>query len=236
MSAQKVFTWANTSDAAGLQVIARDIQNTVKAKYDDATWLTVGKPLNDKLREKSKEALTAYILHQTGYTDANDLYAFFLIDVEMCTCMETSRLVQASAAVQLFVQRCLLNLESDTGHHELNIKPSAFSSEDVEEWTTWRKNYRVWQAAVEVMLYPENWIVPELRPNKTPFFEHSKNCPTAERRYGRQCRGGVSWLSQVAAAGRASGNSWTVHRRRLGGGKPNDPCDRSHFHRPAHLF
>jgi hypothetical protein len=26
------------------------------------------------------------------------------------------------------------------------------------EWNQWRQNYRVWQAAVEVFLYPENWI------------------------------------------------------------------------------
>ena len=171
VSAQKLFTWANPPDAAQFQSIAQDIQRTAKAQYDDTTWLTVGKPLNDKLRESSKEALVAYILHQTGYSDPNDLYAFFLIDVEMSTCMETSRLVQASAAVRLFVQRCLLNLESNTGHRELEVKPSQFSAEDIEEWTTWRKNFRIWQAAVEVMLYPENWIVPELRPNKTPFFE-----------------------------------------------------------------
>jgi Tc toxin complex TcA C-terminal TcB-binding domain/Neuraminidase-like domain/Salmonella virulence plasmid 28.1kDa A protein len=170
VSAQQLFAWANPG-VSDLGRIAQDIQNTVKAKYDDSTWLTVGKPLNDKLRERSKEALIAYTLHQTGYTNSDDLYGFFLIDVAMCTCMVTSRLVQASAAVQLFVQRCLLNLESDTGHPELDVSPSAFSAEDVQEWTTWRKNYRVWQAAVEMMMYPENWIIPELRPDKTPFFE-----------------------------------------------------------------
>jgi Tc toxin complex TcA C-terminal TcB-binding domain/Neuraminidase-like domain/Salmonella virulence plasmid 28.1kDa A protein len=171
ISVQQLFAWANPAQALGFAGIAQDIQNTVKAKYDDATWLTVGKPLNDKLRESSKEALIAYILQQTGYTNADDLYGFFLIDVEMCTCMVTSRLVQASAAVQLFVQRCLLNLENDTRHPELEVSPSAFSAEDVQEWTTWRKNYRVWQAAMQMMMYPENWIVPELRPDKTPFFE-----------------------------------------------------------------
>jgi hypothetical protein len=174
VSSQQLFAWANAGVSESAR-IARDIQNTVKAKYDDTTWLTVGKPLNDKLRERSKEALIACILDQTGYSNTDDLYGFFLIDVAMCTCMVTSRLVQASAAVQLFVQRCLLNLESDTGHPELDVSPSAFSAEDVQEWTTWRKNYRVWQAAVEMMMYPENWIIPELRPDKTPFFEDLEN-------------------------------------------------------------
>ncbi len=34
----------------------------------------------------------------------------------------------------------------------------------------WRKNYRVWEANRKVSLYPENWIAPELRDNKTPYF------------------------------------------------------------------
>ena len=180
LSAQQLFKWANPAaplpGASPYLAIALDVQNTVKAKYDDATWLQVGKPLNDAVRESSKEALIAYILYlipNPAYPTVDYLYGFFLIDVEMCTCMETSRLVQATAAVQLFVQRCLLNLESPA------VEPSAFGSPDsstggvpsaVMEWNRWRKNYRVWQAAVQVFLYPENWNSPELRLNETPFF------------------------------------------------------------------
>jgi hypothetical protein len=66
--------------------------------------------------------------------------------------------------VQLFVQRCLLNLEE-------KVKPSAFTAEDVDEWSQYRSQYRVWQAGVEILMCPENWWSPELRPNKTPFFK-----------------------------------------------------------------
>ena len=100
----------------------------------------LAKPLNDKVREATKEALIDYILYlmpNPAYHSAGDLYGFFLIDVEMCTCMETSRLVQASAAVQLFVQRCVLNLESQAPDAALQILPSAFSPEDVTQWNQW---------------------------------------------------------------------------------------------------
>src|SRR5207302_7436167 len=30
---------------------------------------------------------------------------------------------------------------------------------------------RVWEANRKILLYPENWIVPELRDDKTPFFK-----------------------------------------------------------------
>ena len=33
------------------------------------------------------------------------------------------------------------------------------------------KNYRVWEANRKVFLYPENWIEPELRDDKSPFFK-----------------------------------------------------------------
>ena len=96
--------------------------------------------------------------------DSNDLYTRFLIDVEMAPCMMTSRIKQAISTVQLFVQRCLMNLEPDV----------SFSFDAVNEWK-WRKNYRVWEANRKVFLYPENWIEPELRDDKSSFFKDLEN-------------------------------------------------------------
>ena len=102
----------------------------------------------------------------------DDLYEYFLIDVQMSTCMQTSRLVQATAAVQLFAQRCLMNLENNnTNNPQLNVSPAQM---DATEWE-WMQNYRVWQANREVFLYPENWIDPTLRDDRTPFFLDLQN-------------------------------------------------------------
>ncbi len=172
VSGQQLFTWASFGpDAAAEEANAQAIQNAVKAKYDDATWVTVGKPLNDTIREGSKEALISYILANAAswgmtapdaggpVTTADELYEYFLIDVNMSACMLTSRIVQASAAVQLFVQRCLLNLESA-------VSPAVI---DPTHWS-WMQNFRVWQANRMVFLYPENWIVPTLRDDQTELF------------------------------------------------------------------
>ncbi len=32
------------------------------------------------------------------------------------------------------------------------------------------RRYRVWEANRKVFLYPENWLEPELRDGKSPFF------------------------------------------------------------------
>jgi hypothetical protein len=50
---------------------------------------------------------------------------------------------------------------------EQNILPGEINT---NEWV-WMKNYRVWEANRRIFLYPENWIEPELRDNKTPFFK-----------------------------------------------------------------
>jgi peptidoglycan hydrolase-like protein with peptidoglycan-binding domain len=240
----------SADDARNLSVpdvdgrMARAVKQAVRAKYDEAQWLAVAKPLRDVLREKQRAALVAYLVNQfevsltqleTPHPDlkfndkrpavrelqrklnaagadpqltvdgefrqatqdavvefqnrhgiadhsvvgsttwaaldmvrltlrnANDLYSHFLIDVEMDPCMMTSRIKQAISSVQLFVQRCLMSLEADV--------IASSETDDAWDWWKWMKNYRVWEANCKVFLYPENWIEPELRDDKSPFFK-----------------------------------------------------------------
>lgn len=151
--------WASTASA-------QQVKDSMRAKYDEETWPDVAKPLNDKLRDRCRDALLAYLLAQSNLRDQgidspNRLYAHLLIDVEMDPCMMTSRIKQAIASVQLFVQRCLMNLEANVAPDDL----------DSEQWEGRLKWYRVAEAARKVLLYPENWIEPELRDDKSPFFK-----------------------------------------------------------------
>lgn len=174
-SPTQLFAWSKTAVQAsvksgGLNMTdADDIKKAAKTGYDDETWLTVAESLNDPLRQRQRDALVAYclaILAQPapagiGAKTADDLFDYFLIDVEMEPCMLTSRIKQAIASVQTFVQRCLLNLEQP------NVSPKAI---DRDVWA-WKSRNAVWQAAREVFLWPENYLVPELRDDTSPFFE-----------------------------------------------------------------
>jgi hypothetical protein len=140
---------------------AQAIKDAAKAQYDRETWLTVARPLMDRLRRAQRDALVAYLLPRMNLASADRLFDYFLIDAEMDPCMRTSRIKQAISSVQLFVQRCLLHLEP-------GVSPSSI---DGKRWRTWMKRYRVWEANRKIFLYPENWIEPELRDAKTPFFE-----------------------------------------------------------------
>ena len=130
----------------------------LRAKSGPDSWNAIIKPISDTLRIKQRDALVDYLLNANGLSQVNDLYGAYLIDSQMSPAMLTSRLVQATAAVQLFVQRCLLQLETVT-----------LTDGDRQRWE-WMKNYRVWEANREVFLYPENWLYPELRDDKTETF------------------------------------------------------------------
>jgi len=167
-TAEQASQWC---DAAVTGADAKSIRAAAKAKYDDDAWRNIATPLQNALRDKQREALVSYLVARPAKwatnlskADANDLYSHFLIDVEMSSCQISSRIKQAISSVQLFAQRCLMGLEPE-------VKPSD------PKWTqwTWMKNFRVWEANREIWLYPENWIEPELRDDKTPFFKDLEN-------------------------------------------------------------
>ncbi len=166
MDINKLFEWAKPiSDFGTCKTIADSIQKTIRAQYNQTDWEQVVKPLNDQLRNNQKNALIVYLLQQkelkdAHVTDADGLFEYFLIDVQMDTCMETSRIKQAISSVQLFIQRCFLGLEE-------GILPSRL---DRKRWD-WMERYRVWEANRKVFLYPENWIESNLRDDKSPFFK-----------------------------------------------------------------
>lgn len=173
ISAETIAEWgAVENDFNKLYSAAQKIKNTVKSKYEEKEWLELAGNLSNKLRENQQQALVCYLLTRPeiqnwGAKDADSLFEYFLIDVQMGACMDTSRIVQANAAVQMFANRCLLNLESDmSGGSEKGVSPETI---DKDRWE-WMKNYRVWEANRKVFLYPENWLEPEWRTDRSEFF------------------------------------------------------------------
>ena len=174
VSAQQLLSWsAFGTDATDEEPTAKDIQNTVKSKYDDTTWVTVGKPLNDTIREESKEALIAYILAHANAASMEIAGSGWRVDHHL---RSTLRILShrrghghlhADLAHRTGERRCPALRAALSYDLEKHVSPSAF---DTAQWE-WMKNFRVWQAAREVFLYPENWMVPQLRDDKTPFFE-----------------------------------------------------------------
>ncbi len=169
-SVEQCLDLADPAAGHGGAVIARQL---AKSKYRTDEWFAIAAPLQDVLREKKRDALVAWLLTHPApgqgkrWQTSDDLYAYFLIDSQMSSLPTTTRLKQAAASVQLFVQRCLMHLEKD-------VEADVAVDEDWLQWK-WMKQYRIWEANRKIFLYPENWIEPELRDDKSPFFEALEN-------------------------------------------------------------
>lgn len=163
-------------DSNNYQNAVKLLNDSVKSHAKESEWLKFAQEMNDDLRKKKRDALAAYVCwdscfipadnpefvsrYPQQFVDESDIYAYYLMDVKMEPDMTISRIVQASASIQLFVQRAELGLEGQ----------NVLTDEQRSEWE-WMKNYRVWEAARKVFIYPENWIASDLRDDKTPFFE-----------------------------------------------------------------
>jgi hypothetical protein len=156
----------------------KTLKELLRSKFGEETWLALSGEIQDALRERKRDALVAYLLTHSEPADppsgkwenTNDLYAYYLLDVEMCSCQLTSRLVQGSGSVQLFVQRCFMGLEEPN----VVVKADGDDGDSAWRWWKWMRKYRVWEANRKVFLWPENWIEPELKKDRSFFSKTSK--------------------------------------------------------------
>lgn len=153
-----------------LSQAAEALYGVIRTKYpDEKTFAEKVEPYEDKIRGLKRTGLVEYLLRSTtqGFATPNDLFDFFLVDTQLEGCARTSRVVAANSSLQLYVHRVLMNLEqsSDDDPNPVAVSPGLIPS----EWS-WRSHYRVWEANRKVFLYPESYIEPELRDDKTPLF------------------------------------------------------------------
>lgn len=157
---------ANTNTASAAM-------GALQAQYTQSVWFRAIQPVEDALRQSRRDALVAYLLGPgpavptPPLLTTDDIFNYYLIDPEMCPCALMTRLLQASLAIQQFVQQCFLDLFFSSV--KVDMSNSLWS-----EWS-WRQQYRLWQANREVFLYPENYVLPQLRTNASPFFKDLEN-------------------------------------------------------------
>jgi hypothetical protein len=149
-------------------VVAANMKNAVKARCTPDTWRPIAQSVFDKLRQRKRDALVAFLVNALALENAEQLFEYFLVDQGMEPVVPTSRLRLALYSVQTFIQRCLLNLENgNSAQSQRNVAPAAI---DADLWA-WMKRYRVWEANRKIFLFPENWMEPELRLDKTDLFQ-----------------------------------------------------------------
>jgi hypothetical protein len=124
---------------------------------------------SDEIRDGQRSALVQcllsdkYRVHEYA-TTAEKLFGYFLCDVEMGPELQTSRIKQAISTVQLFVQRCILGAENVYGVDDTARLQLMASDLDA------MLRYRLWEARQKAFFYPENWLDPTLRDDKTEQY------------------------------------------------------------------
>ena len=170
--AAQLLSWATVpQDEISAESLAASALGVLKAQQaTEAAWLALAPTLMNPIRDRRSAALQSYLIAQRDasgnliYPDADALFDYFLIDVQMSSCQVTSRVVQAYIAVQIFVERCRMNLEASTVVVDLDL-------DDTWNQWEWMSRYRIWEANREVFLYPENWLIESQRPNRTEIYQ-----------------------------------------------------------------
>lgn len=160
---------ANDANWETYQHYAGSLFDILYSQTANDNWDTTYEKVSGPVMESERNALVAYMIWHLSPTfpfikEPDDLYQFMLIDVEMSATTQTSYIKEAIGAVQLYIQRCRMNLEQ--GIEDLEVR---------DIWWEWMSSYRVWEANRKVYLYPENYIDPDLRKNKSPIFKALKD-------------------------------------------------------------
>src|SRR5262249_23931834 len=89
-----------TAPAAQRFAIARDLREAIKARFDPEAWRRVAQPIFDRLRQRQRDALVAFVMQRHGFDRMEQLYEYFLIDPGMEPVVQTSRIRLAIGSVQ----------------------------------------------------------------------------------------------------------------------------------------
>ncbi|MCB9713935.1 MAG: hypothetical protein H6712_08785 [Myxococcales bacterium] len=134
--------------------------------------LRITRQLADADNEARRDALVPWLIaREPSLQHPRDLYEELLIDVEVAPSIDTSRIKEAAAAIQLYFHRYLVSLEqlAPKGEPKAVVDDRVVRARFKEQWS-WLKSYRVWEANRKVFLHPESYIRPELRDTRTPSF------------------------------------------------------------------
>ncbi|MEL5276633.1 neuraminidase-like domain-containing protein [Serratia marcescens] len=95
----------------------------------------------------------------------DDLYGYLLIDSQVSADVTTTRIAEAMASLQLYVNRCM-----QLGHLESGVKTGALSRTFFREWATYNRRYSTWAGLSQLVYYPENYVDPTQRSGETTMM------------------------------------------------------------------
>ncbi|XTZ40412.1 neuraminidase-like domain-containing protein [Salmonella enterica] len=123
--------------------------------------------LHHQLDELLSAALSGYYIRTVenpGVDTREALYAWLLIDGLVSSDVTTTRIAEAIAGVQLYVNRCQNDLEPD-------VERAVLTRQFFTDWDTYNKRYSTWAGVSRLVYYPENYIDPTIRTGQTSMMD-----------------------------------------------------------------
>ncbi|KER01619.1 virulence plasmid 28 protein [Photorhabdus temperata subsp. temperata Meg1] len=174
-----VLQWLQMSSA--LAVSPMDLSGMMALKYGTdhnyAVWQAVAAALmanhadqaQKKLDETLSKALCNYYINAVvdsaaGVRDRDGLYTYLLIDNQVSADVMTSRIAEAIAGIQLYVNRAL---NQDEGQLASDVSTRQFFT----DWERYNKRYSTWAGVSELVYYPENYVDPTQRIGQTKMMD-----------------------------------------------------------------
>ena len=142
----------------------------------------MSKSIDTLLNETLRDALVAYYLNvvvrntqefidaQLADTlkTANDLYEYKLLDVLVSQDVTTSPVASAIASLQQYINGALMGMEPG---YEIRVMEEYL----ITQWREINSQYPIWAANQQLQYYPEVYIDPSLRLNKSTYFQQLEN-------------------------------------------------------------
>ena len=144
--------------------VATSLLAQVRASFSETSE---SRQLTSLLLERRRNALLPLALHRSASLNLNsvkDINQYLCIDVLSGGDIDTSLIVEAINALQLYINQVRMGLE-----------PNVRTTAELEAFWEFSSNYRVWQANREVFFYPENYLDPNIRLGKTELMESFEN-------------------------------------------------------------
>lgn len=131
--------------------------------------------LDHQLNESLRDAMLAYYLThkvpralKARLSTADDLYAYWLLDVQVSQAVPTSPVACAVSSLQQYITRIQLGLEPGYEHQGMTAQQS-------KVWREQLHSYPLWNASQQLRYHPANYLDPTLRRDKTDSFQQLEN-------------------------------------------------------------
>ncbi|MCM2360535.1 neuraminidase-like domain-containing protein [Pseudomonas sp. SR18] len=131
--------------------------------------------LNQRLNESLRDAMLAYYLAHTipaaqkgKINNPDDLYEYWLLDVQVSQAVPTSPVACAIASLQQYITRIQLGLEP-------GYEKQGMTAQQDQVWREQLHAYPLWSASQQLRYHPANYLDPTLRRNKTDSFQQLEN-------------------------------------------------------------